>query len=144
MSKRNRLRKLEQQKQNIISKTATFQKPFQTKVLRDDRASEMVVKNPIGNDNNASVASITLELIGGDLVATDTITKHSVRVPLDVNGLRVLKLMLSAKQSLPVNKQVLGSKAIPTQRMVEEFLRSKKLDEELKQEASLNELKELF
>jgi len=54
----------------------------------------------------------------------------------------VLKLMLRAKQLSPQAK--LGSTAVPTQRMIDDFLKNKKLEEEVREEESYNEIKDLF
>ena len=85
--------------------------------------------------------SITLELTSDHFTAIDH-NGHRVSIPCDLNGLRVLKLMLRAKQLSPQAK--LGSTAVPTQRMIDDFLKNKKLEEEVREEESYNEIKDLF
>lgn len=87
--------------------------------------------------------SITLSLsdLDGMLVATDY-AQHSVRVPFSINGLRVLKAMLEAKELEPDGK--MGSNAQPTQQMVQSFLTNRKLEKENEEKLELEWIKENF
>ncbi len=136
MSKRNRLRK--------SSELATVQaKPKGTELA----SPEPVVKTGVSTrvwateQQKETAPTLTLSLRGNNFLATDT-SGHTVSLPCDVNGLRVLKLMLRAKELQP--KPKLGTSNQPTQRMVDEFLRNKQLEEDLKEIEVMNELKELF
>ena len=132
MSKRNRLRK------SIDSKLATVQ----AKSKGNEVASpEPVVQKGVSERVVDTNPTLTLSLRGNNFLATDT-SGHTVSLPCDVNGLRVLKLMLRAKELQP--KPKLGTSNQPTQRMVDEFLRNKQLEEDLKEIEAMNELKELF
>jgi hypothetical protein len=130
LSKRNKLRK-------ELNQTATLRK--NSDPVKSEGSSEVVVQK----DTNPT-SQILLSLSGDIMYATDEATKHTVAIPCDINGLRLLKLLLRAKQAIPKEQQKLGSKAMPTQRMVEEFLKNKKLEEEVEQEEILKQLKDLF
>jgi len=130
VSKRNKLRK-------ELNQTATLRK--NSDPVKSEGSSEVVVQK----DTNPT-SQILLSLSGDIMYATDEVTNHTVAIPCDLNGLRLLKLLLRAKQAIPKKDQKLGSPAMPTQRMVEEFLKSKKLEEEVAEEEQLKELKELF
>lgn len=87
--------------------------------------------------------SLTIAPIDNMLVATDE-ANHSVRIPFTINGLRVLKAMLQA-QALVINgERKIGSPSMPTQQMVDAFLKSRELERTVEEARSLNELKELF
>jgi ABC-type dipeptide/oligopeptide/nickel transport system ATPase component len=87
------------------------------------------------------VVTVTLTTDESALIVKDNLN-HTLRINADVEGLRVLKLMLRAKKYNP--NSTLGSVAQPTQQMVEDFLRKKKLEEEEKKQDELKELKDLF
>ena len=128
MSKRNKLRN-SKEVNNLA--TAAVEKKGN---LGSAFQPQQVVKT-----NN--IASVVLELTSDHFTATDH-NGHKVSIPCDLNGLRVLKLMLRAKQLSPQAK--LGSTAVPTQRMIDDFLKNKKLEEEVREEESYNEIKDLF
>lgn len=83
---------------------------------------------------------VTLTLQGGQLVATDE-DNHSVFLPLDVNGLRVLKNMLYAKTHLPKR---FATATQPVQQMVEKFMKDKAIKKEMELAEANEELKEMF
>lgn len=85
--------------------------------------------------------SLNITLHGGYLTATDE-SGHSVNIPCDVNGVRMLKLMLTAKQLEPNGK--LGSNAKMTQDMINAFLKSIELEKQNAMANDLNELSEIF
>jgi hypothetical protein len=101
-----------------------------------EKESSKMKKEQHANEN----PTLVLSLQGGQLVATDK-DNHSVAVPLDVNGLRVLRGMLIAKRNLP---EKFASYSQPTQLMIEDFLRDKKLEKKIEQEKQTEELKKLF
>lgn len=74
---------------------------------------------------------ITLTKSGPDLMATDA-TGHSVRVPLSLDGLRLLAALLDGKAATP--NAPLGSPFRPTQQMVNEFLKNRQRQAELQLE----------
>lgn len=84
---------------------------------------------------------LTISLHGDTFQLTDA-TEHSVFIPADVNGLRVLKAMLKAKNDNPLGK--LGTNAKPTQAMIEAFLRNQQLEKQNAINQDLKELAEMF
>jgi len=85
--------------------------------------------------------TLTLSLHGETFKLTDT-NDYSIFLPADVNGLRLLKSLLRAKNSNPLGK--IGTNSKPTQAMVEAFLRNLSLEKENAKERDLEELSELF
>lgn len=85
--------------------------------------------------------SLTLTLQGNSLIATDT-SNHSVTIPADVNGVRLLKLMLQNKNNNPHAK--FASKEQPVQEMVDAFLKAQELVKQERRAQQLTELMEDF
>lgn len=105
-----------------------------TTVMREEWTKAKAYKpRPI---SQPQIPSITLTLSGDEFIATDH-TNHSIRIPATENGLRVLKQLLRAKQLSP--QKQFASIAQPTQQMVENFLRNRKLEEENEQASILKE-----
>lgn len=67
---------------------------------------------------------------------------HSFRIPLSINGLRILKCILEAKELVPNGG--IGSNAMPVQQMVDAFLKTRELEKANEQIRQANELKEVF
>lgn len=86
-------------------------------------------------------ATISLSEIDGMLQVRD-VTGHTFRVPLSLNGLRIVKAVLEAKELEPEAK--IGSAAIPTQAMIEGFLKGRELENINHMREQMEELKELF
>jgi hypothetical protein len=86
-------------------------------------------------------AEVSLSDIDGMLQVKDA-TGHVFRIPLSLNGLRVLKAVLEAKELEPSSK--IGSNAIPTQRMVDAFLHSRAVEDANTKKQQMEELKEMF
>lgn len=86
-------------------------------------------------------AVVSLSDIDGMLQVTDA-TEHVFRIPLSINGLRVLKGVLTAKELDPEGR--IGSAAIPTQAMVDAFLKGQELERINYSREQMEELKELF
>lgn len=84
--------------------------------------------------------TLTLSLQGGQLIATDE-NNHSVRVECDVNGVRVLKHMLLAKNNLPKR---FATATQPTQQMVEDFMKDRNIKKQMKSANEMQDLKEMF
>lgn len=84
--------------------------------------------------------SLVLSLNGNNLLATDS-SGHSIRVPCDINGLRLLKELLKAKE---LNPGKIGTTATPTQGMVNEFLKSKEMEKENEKATQLSEISNMF
>lgn len=97
--------------------------------------------------------SLEITLSGNNLIAKD-ITGHSVTIPCDINGLRVLKEILRAKQFVALGAKVdgqaiakatkLGSFSKPTQAMVDAFLKSQILEKENARKQELKEIAQMF
>lgn len=84
---------------------------------------------------------LSLDPMDAMLVVTDDL-QHSVRVPFSINGLRVLKAMLIAKELDPAGK--IGTTSMPTQQMVNEFLKGRELEKKNEETRQMEELKEMF
>lgn len=72
-------------------------------------------------------SELTLSLHGETFKTVDS-SGHSIFVPANLNGLRLLKEILRAKALNPSGK--LGTNANPTQAMVEAFLKNVQLEKE--------------
>lgn len=88
--------------------------------------------------------SLSLAPVDNMLVATDQETNHSVRVPFSINGLRVLKAMLQAQDLVINGERKIASSSMPTQQMVDAFLKNRELERDNESKAKLNELEDLF
>ena len=96
---------------------------------------------------------LEISLHGNMLQASD-ITGHTITIPCDINGLRVLKEILRAKEFVCLGESVdgkniakatkLGSFARPTQAMVDAFLRSQELEKENARKQDLKEIASMF
>jgi len=71
--------------------------------------------------------TVSLDQATGMLLAVDK-NNHSFRVPLSINGLRILKGILEAKELQP--EKWIGSNAMPVQQQVDEFLKGRRLEKE--------------
>lgn len=71
---------------------------------------------------------LNISLNGSMLRLSDPKSDYSIVVPSDINGLRIIKEMLRARNGDPSGK--LGTNAKPTQQMIEAFLRSVELEKE--------------
>lgn len=118
--------------------------------------SPILTQGDFANENNELTSmstSLEITLHGNMLLATDA-SGHSVSVPCDVNGLRVLKEILRAKEFVALGAKVdgasvakatkLGSFAKPTQAMVNAFLKSQQLEKENARKQELKEIAEMF
>lgn len=95
---------------------------------------------------NASL-KLSLDPIDQMLLATDCESNHSIRVPFSINGLRVLKAMLQAQElHIAAEKEgrKIASNSMPTQHMVDAFLKNRALEKANEAEKEMQELKELF
>lgn len=94
---------------------------------------------------NTNVPSPTvtcsLDHATGMLLAIDK-NNHSFRIPLSINGLRILKAILEAKELQP--DKWIGSNAMPVQQMVDDFLKGRRLEKENELVRQDNKLQELF
>jgi hypothetical protein len=108
---------------------------------KDKERSELETATLTAKSRSLS-PSLILTLSGDQFLATDPKNNHSITLPCDVNGLRVLKLILRARELSPTSS--LGSPAQPTQAMVEEFLKKRTLEELVKEEEGFKDLKDIF
>lgn len=100
-----------------------------------------------------NIPELTLTIHGNSFQAKDS-SGHSVTIPCDINGLRVIKEILRAKEFVKLGAKVdgasiakatkLGSMARPTQAMVNAFLRSQELEKENAKKQELQEIANMF
>lgn len=98
-------------------------------------------------------SELTLTLSGNNFQAKDS-SGHTVTIPCDINGLRVIKEILRAKDFVNLGAKVdgasvakatkLGSMSRPTQAMVNAFLRSQELEKENQKKQELQEIASMF
>lgn len=86
--------------------------------------------------------TVAVSLAGnGDLLVSQPNSPNLI-IPLDLNGLRLLRNLLIVKKQ--AKKAELGTNAKPIQQMVDKFLKNRELEKAIEEEKQFETLKELF